>query len=238
MKNFIFFTVNTSLFEERHFFSLLILFSAPSFIFQPLKDRHLFLLIGVLVLIDICILVCWHVFDPFKIEARNGKMEETHDAVYMSQNLMCTSAYLYYWLAGLCLEKGLLLIFGCFLAFETRKVFVPALNDSKSIGTCVYNAFLMSTVGATAAYIMQHRKDVAYGFITVSVLSISTVTLCLLFIPKIAEIMKETHPSNEAIRQIGSKSVTFAHSMKSVSNDRRCSIGEQSSIGPDNLNTV
>ena len=29
---------------------------------------------------------------------------------------------------------GLLLLFGAFLAFETRKVTVPALNDSKFIG--------------------------------------------------------------------------------------------------------
>ncbi len=30
--------------------------------------------------------------------------------------------------------KGLLLLFGAFLAYETRKVTVPALNDSKYIG--------------------------------------------------------------------------------------------------------
>jgi len=29
---------------------------------------------------------------------------------------------------------GLLMLFGAFLAFETRKVTVPALNDSKFIG--------------------------------------------------------------------------------------------------------
>ena len=29
---------------------------------------------------------------------------------------------------------GMLLLFGAFLAFETRKVTVPALNDSKFIG--------------------------------------------------------------------------------------------------------
>ena len=33
-----------------------------------------------------------------------------------------------------CRDAGLLLLFGAFLAFETRKVTVPALNDSKFIG--------------------------------------------------------------------------------------------------------
>lgn len=32
------------------------------------------------------------------------------------------------------LTKGLLMVFGCFLAWETRAVNVPALNDSKYIG--------------------------------------------------------------------------------------------------------
>jgi hypothetical protein len=35
----------------------------------------------------------------------------------------------------LLMPAGLLLVFGAFLAFETRKVTVPALNDSKFIGT-------------------------------------------------------------------------------------------------------
>ena len=35
--------------------------------------------------------------------------------------------------------KGLLMAFGCFLAWETRNVNIPALNDSKYIGKSAEN---------------------------------------------------------------------------------------------------
>ena len=39
---------------------------------------------------------------------------------------------------------ALFLIFGIFFAWETRKVRIEALNDSKEIGICVYNVMIMS----------------------------------------------------------------------------------------------
>ena len=44
--------------------------------------------------------------------------------------------------------QGLLLLFGIFLAWETRNVTIPTLNDSKYIGTSVSNVFVLSIVGA------------------------------------------------------------------------------------------
>ncbi len=39
---------------------------------------------------------------------------------------------------------GLLLVFGAFLAFETRQVSVPALNDSKFIGKIAFSFYCQS----------------------------------------------------------------------------------------------
>ena len=46
----------------------------------------------------------------------------------------CESGSMNYWLGALYAFKGLLLLFGMFLAWETRHVTIPALNDSKYIG--------------------------------------------------------------------------------------------------------
>lgn len=51
--------------------------------------------------------------------------------------------------------KNFFQIFGCFLAWETRAVNVPALNDSKYIGMCVYNVVVMSVIGVSLAFILQ-----------------------------------------------------------------------------------
>ena len=47
----------------------------------------------------------------------------------------CESSQLSYWLGSVYAFKGLLLVFGVFLAWETRGVTIPALNDSRYIGT-------------------------------------------------------------------------------------------------------
>ena len=47
----------------------------------------------------------------------------------------CESKNLSYWLGAVYAFKGLLLVFGVFLAWETRAVTIPALNDSRYIGT-------------------------------------------------------------------------------------------------------
>lgn len=46
----------------------------------------------------------------------------------------CESKNLSYWLGAVYAFKGLLLVFGVFLAWETRAVTIPALNDSRYIG--------------------------------------------------------------------------------------------------------
>lgn len=55
----------------------------------------------------------------------------------------CESDHLSYWLGAVYAFKGLLLVFGVFLAWETRAVTIPALNDSRYIGKNVqfYTAY-------------------------------------------------------------------------------------------------
>lgn len=50
------------------------------------------------------------------------------------------------------LIPGLLLLFGAFLAFETRKVTVPALNDSKFIGNHDLLKSFKCTVGIARVF--------------------------------------------------------------------------------------
>lgn len=54
------------------------------------------------------------------------------DTVIITRELeYCNSEHKLYWLGGIYAVKGLLLIFGCFLAYETRHVQIPGLNDSR-----------------------------------------------------------------------------------------------------------
>ena len=60
--------------------------------------------------------------------------KQNDDIINIPIHVECVSEYQTYWLGCILAKDGLMLIFGAFLAWETRKVTVPALNDSKFIG--------------------------------------------------------------------------------------------------------
>ena len=68
------------------------------------------------------------------------RLEDDKEIIPMLEH--CESDNLSYWLGAVYAFKGLLLVFGVFLAWETRAVTIPALNDSRYIGQYVYFAIL------------------------------------------------------------------------------------------------
>ena len=67
----------------------------------------------------VCLFVCFQ------------SLDSDLDITLVKQLELCESRLTYRWLGVLCGYKGLLLLFGAFLAWETRNVSIPALNDSK-----------------------------------------------------------------------------------------------------------
>lgn len=103
--------------------------------------------------------------------------------------------------------KGMLLIFGAFLAWETRNVSIPALNDSKHVGLSVYNVVIMCVMGnllelfigsirnsfneiifftgAAIALVLSDHKDAVFVLISIFIIFCTTATLFLVFVPKV-----------------------------------------------------
>ena len=63
----------------------------------------------------------------------------------------CESKNLSYWLGAVYAFKGLLLVFGVFLAWETRAVTIPALNDSRYIGKFCFGWFTYGNIEVKAS---------------------------------------------------------------------------------------
>ncbi|XP_077997881.1 gamma-aminobutyric acid type B receptor subunit 2-like [Glandiceps talaboti] len=151
------------------------------------KDGQLIAQVLMLVCIDVIIIALWEGIDPLKIVIRdtNQRQLEIGDKIFIYQIAFCESSYMSYWLGVIYSIKVLLLVFGVFLAWETRKVSIPALNDSRYIGMCIYNIVILSTLGAPIAYVLRYQPGVAYAITSVLVILGTTVTLCLLFLPKL-----------------------------------------------------
>jgi len=79
------------------------------------------------------------------------------------------------------------LLFGIFLAWETRNVSIPALNDSSYIGWSVYNVAVLSIIGAIVAFAMDGSKhyEAPYAILSLCLILCTSVTLLLVFVPKV-----------------------------------------------------
>ena len=73
---------------------------------------------------------CTYYFLFFSLQANNLHV----DIIYKPMIYYCTTKNSFVWLLLVYGFKGILLIFGLFLAWETRNVKIAALNDSHHIG--------------------------------------------------------------------------------------------------------
>ncbi|XP_050416810.2 uncharacterized protein LOC126830465 [Patella vulgata] len=87
------------------------------------------------------------------------------------------------------------------MAWETRSVKIPALNDSQYIGMNVYNVVIMSISVVVLSNILAMEPTLAYAVESSFMFLSTTVTLCLLFVPKIYAIV--TSGGNPVIASSG-----------------------------------
>ncbi|KDR18733.1 Gamma-aminobutyric acid type B receptor subunit 2 [Zootermopsis nevadensis] len=157
-----------------------------------LQDTQLISLICVLLLIDGLIMTLWVIIDPLQRHLRNLTLEisaSDRSVVYQPQVEVCRSQYTHGWLAALYGYKGLLLIVGVYMAWETRHVKIPALNDSQYIGMSVYSVVITSVIVVVLANLISEQATLAFVTITTLILTSTTATLCLLFLPKLHAIL-------------------------------------------------
>lgn len=181
---------------------------------KVIKDYQLFMVVGVLLAIDLAIMLTWQIADPFYRDTKQMEPYVSYDCGYTSkisiriinliilviffqshpaledvlivqENEYCQSKRITIFFGIIYAYKGLLLVFGAFLAWETRNVSIPALNDSKHIGLSVYNVTMMCIMGGSIALIISDRKDAVFILISVFIIFCTTTTLCLVFVPKV-----------------------------------------------------
>ncbi|XP_055937587.1 gamma-aminobutyric acid type B receptor subunit 2-like isoform X1 [Argiope bruennichi] len=158
-----------------------------------IKDYKLFMVVGVLVMIDVIILTTWQIIDPFYRKTTTGAplpSPENEDIEIIPELEFCQSNNMTIFLGSIYAYKGLLMAFGCFLAWETRHVSIPALNDSKYIGMSVYNVVIMCVIGAALSFVLREQQDAAFIIISIFIMFCSTTTLCLVFVPKVRLLLE------------------------------------------------
>ena len=81
---------------------------------------------------------------------------------------------------------AVLQIIGLVLAFQTRKVKLQGLNDSKFVAAIIYISSIMLVVLALVTFSLRTYINIGTGISVFGIFSLTTISLSLIFIPKVS----------------------------------------------------
>ncbi|XP_077991826.1 gamma-aminobutyric acid type B receptor subunit 2-like isoform X1 [Glandiceps talaboti] len=159
---------------------------------EPMHDKHLIIFVLMLLLVDIIVLTTWQLVDPSTtrlIEVSTEIMQRSVKGIVEIHS--CSSEHIWWWVGAVCGQKGLLLIFGCFLAHETRNIQVEGLNDARQIGISIYNIMMASLVIIILNLVLHDMPTLSYLFTSLPIFLCTTITLCMMFVKKVVVVWRD-----------------------------------------------
>ena len=99
---------------------------------------------------------------------------------------ICTSEDSNIWLPVFLGYKGIILLAGLFLAFETRKVKIKSLNESRFIAMSVYGAVVVAITLTLIVFWLRNFPTVQYALFGIMIMSTITLILGLIFVARVS----------------------------------------------------
>uniref|UniRef100_A0A8C7YA36 Gamma-aminobutyric acid (GABA) B receptor, 1a n=1 Tax=Oryzias sinensis TaxID=183150 RepID=A0A8C7YA36_9TELE len=159
---------------------------------KPLEPWKLYATVGVLLGIDFLSLVIWQGVDPLHITVEKFTKEAPKkDLDVLVQPLLehCSSEKMNTWLGVVYGYKGLLLLLGIFLAYETKSVSTEKINDHRAVGMAIYNVAVLCLITAPVTMILSSQQDASFAFASLAIVFSAYITLVVLFVPKMRRLI-------------------------------------------------
>uniref|UniRef100_A0A674PAD6 Gamma-aminobutyric acid type B receptor subunit 1 n=1 Tax=Takifugu rubripes TaxID=31033 RepID=A0A674PAD6_TAKRU len=145
-----------------------------------------------LLAIDFLSLVIWQIVDPLHITVEKFTKEAPkEDLDVLIQPLLehCSSEKMNTWLGVVYGYKGLLLLLGIFLAYETKSVSTEKINDHRAVGMAIYNVAVLCLITAPVTMILSSQQDASFAFASLAIVFSAYITLVVLFVPKMRRLI-------------------------------------------------
>ncbi|KAG7225362.1 hypothetical protein INR49_027345 [Caranx melampygus] len=161
---------------------------------KHLEPWKLYATVGVLLGIDVLSLMIWQIVDPLHITVEKFTREAPKgDLDVLIQPLLehCSSEKMNTWLGVVYGYKGLLLLLGIFLAYETKSISTEKINDHRAVGMAIYNVAVLCMITAPVTMILSSQQDASFAFASLAIVFSVYITLVVLFVPKKEERVSE-----------------------------------------------
>lgn len=168
---------------------------------QTLEPWKLYSTVGLLVGLDVLTLAIWQIVDPLHRTIETFAKEEPKEDIDVSilpQLEHCSSKKMNTWLGIFYGYKGLLLLLGIFLAYETKSVSTEKINDHRAVGMAIYNVAVLCLITAPVTMILSSQQDAAFAFASLAIVFSSYITLVVLFVPKMRRLITRGEWQSEA----------------------------------------
>ncbi|KAL3043350.1 gamma-aminobutyric acid type B receptor subunit 1 [Trematomus bernacchii] len=159
---------------------------------KHLEPWKLYATVGVLLAIDILLLMLWQIVDPLHITVEKFTREAPKgDLDVLIQPLLehCSSEKMNTWLGVVYGYKGLLLLLGIFLAYETKSISTEKINDHRAVGMAIYNVAVLCMITAPVTMILSSQQDASFAFASLAIVFSVYITLVVLFVPKMRRLI-------------------------------------------------
>nr|XP_046272894.1 gamma-aminobutyric acid type B receptor subunit 1 [Scatophagus argus] len=159
---------------------------------KHLEPWKLYTTVGILLGIDILSLLIWQIVDPLHITVEKFRREAPKgDLDVLIQPLLehCSSKKMNTWLGVVYGYKGLLLLLGIFLAYETKSISTEKINDHRAVGMAIYNVAVLCLITAPVTMILSSQQDASFAFASLAIVFSVYITLVVLFIPKMRRLI-------------------------------------------------
>ena len=158
-----------------------------------ITNKKLLLIVLAIIALDIILMVVWQAMGALSPIVNTINSTDSSGKLVINQYTQCgvgtgTEKDLF---VLLCVEKGILFVFGALMAFTTRRV-SSTFNESQGISLSIYN--LLFTVGIITPIILVISAvgDVLTLLLVFALLWIAYFTAGILFVPKLMTIYSHT----------------------------------------------
>lgn len=155
---------------------------------KPFRMWNFLIIISVLLLVDVIYLTIWTIMWPLQRSTSALFVLDSGNDVedVQEQYEYCSCDKYNYLIGALYIVKGLVALFGLFLAYETRNVGYQYINDSKYVSIATYVVVIVVGISAPMSLVLAQNWFIKTAYILAVVL-VNTSCLCcllILYIPK------------------------------------------------------
>ncbi|XP_030060959.1 putative G-protein coupled receptor 156 [Microcaecilia unicolor] len=200
-----------------------------------IKDLQLLGLVALLVLADALLLMIWVFSDPVQcIRSLNSSIRASEKELSCSITWthFCASLYSDLWIVLLFGFKGILLIYGTYLAGLTDNMSSPPVNQSSTIMVGV-NLVVLSAGGILLVTRFFHTwPSVVYGLTSGGIFICTATINCFVFIPQLIQWKQFKEDQNHSMNQMSKYFNSPSKSFRSMYSDEQIYhlLGENNSM--------